>query len=71
MKKFVTLVDQNYNTVAFDIEEKELWLNALKSAHEWVFQLANSRLDAIQNHNKKFDRWQSDVENGVEEKDFY
>lgn len=51
--------------------EDENWKDRLDYAEEWVWQYADSKKQALANHEVKFDQWQDDNETTGETKDTY
>lgn len=56
---------------AFEESEKEIYKSEIDFADEWVWQFAESKEQAIIQHESKHDEWDNDMQSGKEEKITY
>lgn len=69
MKRYITMETENGVILAFT--ESENWRESLEGAHEWVWQFADSKAQAIAQHDVKFTQWQDETDAGKSERDTY
>lgn len=68
--KYITLEMPDSDEIAV-FEKSENWKDSQDRAHCWVWQEAESKEQAVFQHEEKFNQWEEDMESGKEIKDFY
>jgi hypothetical protein len=71
MNRYITIEENDGNIVAF--EENESWKDAFEKLDVacWVWQFANTREEAVENHVPKHNEWEDDICNRRTQKDTY
>ena len=62
--RFLTIETEDCTIEAFT--ESEDWKSAIDRAQEWVWQEADSKEQAIRQHEEKHDKWTEDQLRGTE-----
>ena len=70
MNKYVTIEIGDRLEVFATTEDYQPTLKH-EECHCWVFQLAESKEQALASHIEKLDQWEDDMDNGRKGKDFY